>query len=64
MENVVLLKLGEVAEILQISTRQVLNLCKLEAKTPLPHMRVNGRSLRFRKSDLEKWFEKNLISAI
>jgi excisionase family DNA binding protein len=64
MEQGQFLKLGEVAKLLQLSPRQVLNLAKDDAKTPIPHIKVNGRSLRFRKSDLEKWFEKNLISAI
>ena len=64
MENAALLKVGEVAEILQLSTRQVLNLCKGTAHTPLPHLKINGRSLRFRTSDIDKWFAKNTIAAI
>ncbi len=64
MENGSLLKVGEVAEVLQLSTRQVLNLCKLDSHTPIPHLKINGRSLRFRKSDIDKWFEKNTIAAI
>jgi len=64
MENVSLLKVGDVAEILQLSPRQVLNLCKSTATTPLPHLKINNRSLRFRRSDLDRWFEKNTIAAL
>ncbi len=64
MENESLFKVGEVAEILQLSSRQVLNLCKLDSNTPLPHLKINGRSLRFRRSDIDKWFAKNTIAAI
>jgi excisionase family DNA binding protein len=64
MDNVSLLKISDVAEVLQISTRQVLNLCKPTAHTPLPHVRVNGRSIRFRPSDLDKWFTKHTIASI
>ena len=64
MEQGKFLKVGEVAEILQLSTRQVLNLCKVDSHTPLPHLKINGRSLRFSPSAIEKWFEKNTISAI
>ena len=58
------LKVNEVAAILQLSRRQVLNLCKDDAPTPLPHLKVNGRFLRFRMSDIQAWFEKNTISAV
>jgi excisionase family DNA binding protein len=57
------LKVAEVAEIMQVSERQVLNMCKSE-KTPIPHIRVNGRAIRFRRADLDKWFEKNTIAAL
>lgn len=63
MENS-FLKVADVAELLQLSTRQILNLVKDDAHTPLPHIRVNGRSLRFRKSDIDAWFEKNTIAAV
>jgi helix-turn-helix protein len=56
IENGSLLKVGEVAEILQLSARQILNLCKSTAHTPLPHLKINNRSLRFRRADLEVTF--------
>ena len=58
------LKVKDVAELLQLSPRQILNLAKEDAKTPLPHIKVNGRSLRFRQSDINAWFEKNTIAAV
>lgn len=59
------LKVADVAELLQLSPRQILNLCnKDKAHTPLPHMRVNGRSLRFRKSDVDAWFSKHLVNVV
>lgn len=63
MENS-FLKVADVAELLQLSTRQILNLVKDDAHTPLPHIRVNGRSLRFRKSDVENWFTKHLVNGV
>ena len=59
-----ILKVADVAELLQLSPRQILNLCKDDAHTPLPHIKVNGRSIRFRKSDLDAWFAKNTIAAV
>ena len=59
-----ILKVKDVAEILQLSPRQVLNMCKSDTKTPLPHIKINGRGLRFRREDLQKWFDKNLIAAL
>jgi excisionase family DNA binding protein len=64
MEQGKFLKVKEVAELMQLSPRQVLNLCKEDAGAPIPHLKINGRSLRFRKSDLEAWFSKNVISAL
>lgn len=57
------LKISDLAEMLQVSPRQVINLCKTE-DTPLPHVKINGRSLRFRKSDVDAWFSKNLNNPI
>jgi predicted DNA-binding transcriptional regulator AlpA len=64
MEQGKLLKVDDVAELMQLSPRQVLNLCKEDVGTPIPHIKVNGRSLRFRQSDIDAWFCKNVISAI
>lgn len=57
------LKINDLAEMLQVSPRQVINLCKAEG-TPIPHVKINGRSLRFRKSDVDAWFSKNLNNPI
>ena len=59
-----ILKVKDVAELLQLSPRQVMNLCKTDSPNPLPHIQINGRALRFRKSDVDLWFSKNLVSAI
>ena len=59
-----ILKVADVAELLQLSPRQILNLAKEDAKTPLPYIKINGRSLRFRKSDVEAWFTKYLVNAV
>jgi predicted DNA-binding transcriptional regulator AlpA len=59
-----ILKVKDVAEMLRLSTRQIHNLCKSDAHTPLPHIKVNGHSLRFRRADIDAWMTKNLISAI
>ena len=59
-----ILKVSDVAELLQMTPWQILKLCKSDAKTPIPHIRINGRSLRFRRSDVEAWFSKNLQNTI
>jgi len=59
-----ILKVNDVAELLQLSTRAILNLCKRDSHTPIPHIRINGHSLRFRRADLEAWMNKNTISAL
>jgi excisionase family DNA binding protein len=59
-----ILKVNDVAELLQLTTWQVLNLCKVDAHTPLPHIRVNGRSLRFRRADVDAWLTKHTIAAV
>lgn len=60
-----ILKVTDVAELLQLSPRQILNLCREDAKKPIPHIRVNGRGeVRFRRSDVNAWFEKHLVSAL
>jgi predicted DNA-binding transcriptional regulator AlpA len=59
-----ILKLNDVAELLQLSPRQVMNMCKEDANTPIPHIKVNGRSLRFRASDVNAWLNKNTKNAI
>lgn len=64
MENNEILKVKEVAEMLQLSPSQVLNLIKDGAEAPMPHIRINGRSPRFRKSDVMAWFTKNLVNAV
>jgi len=56
-----ILKVDEAAELLQVSPKQLLNLCKDE-ENPLPHIRINGRSPRFRKSDIDRWFDKQLAA--
>jgi predicted DNA-binding transcriptional regulator AlpA len=56
---------GEVAAMLRVSTRQVYELTKERTqsgdvrKHPLPALRF-GKSVRFRKSDVESWVEKLL----
>lgn len=57
------LKVADLAEMLQVSPRQVIALCKSE-DTPLPHVRIAGRSPRFRRSDVDDWFSKNLSNPI
>jgi excisionase family DNA binding protein len=63
MQENMFLKVDQVAEILQVSPRQVLNMCKDE-ENKIPHIRINGRSLRFRKSDLDRWFDKHIAAAV
>ena len=58
------LKVTDLAEMLQLSTRAILNLCKRDSHTPLPHIRINGRSLRFRRTDVDAWLTKNTIAAV
>jgi len=59
-----ILNLKQVAELLQLSPRQVMNMCKGDSPNPLPHIQINGRALRFRKSDIDAWFAKNTIAAV
>jgi predicted DNA-binding transcriptional regulator AlpA len=59
-----ILKVNDVAELLQLSHRQVLDLCKSDAPKPMPHIKVNARSLRFRRSDIDAWLTKNTVSAV
>ena len=61
--SVEFLKVEDLAEMLQVSPRQVIALCKSE-DSPLPHVRIGGRSPRFRKSDVDNWFSKNLQNPI
>ena len=63
MQNEIL-KVNDVAELLQLSARQILNLCRSDAHTPIPHIKVNGRSLRFRRADIDAWMTKNTIAAV
>lgn len=58
------LTVKDVASLLHLSPRQILNLAKEDCPTPLPHIKVNGRALRFRLSDVNAWFEKNLVSSL
>ena len=58
------LKVGDLAEMLQMSKRAIFNLCKSDSHTPIPHIRVNGHSLRFRRTDVEAWLAKNTITAV
>ena len=59
-----LLKVKDVAEMLRMSQRQILNLCKEDAHTPMPHIRVNSHSLRFRRADVDAWLTKNTVFAV
>jgi predicted DNA-binding transcriptional regulator AlpA len=59
-----ILKVNDVAELLQLSARQILNLCKSDAHTPIPYVKINNRSLRFRRSDVDAWLSKNTIAAV
>ena len=58
-----ILTADEVAALLQISKRQVYELAKPRTqsgdvrKHPLPALRI-GKSVRFRRSDVEAWIEK------
>jgi len=61
--NVEILTAGEVASLLKISKRHVYELAKQRTKSgdgrdhPLPCVRL-GKSVRFRRSDVEAWIEK------
>ena len=57
-----ILKLKDVAELLQLSPKQVINLCK-DSENKIPHIRIYGRNLRFRRSDVDAWFTRQTISA-
>ena len=59
-----ILKVADVAELLQVSPRQVQNMCKEDSNTPIPHIKVNGHQLRFRRSDVDAWMTKNTIAAV
>jgi excisionase family DNA binding protein len=58
-----ILTVDEVAAMLKISKRQVYELTKKRTQSgeirehPLPCVRI-GKSVRFRKSDVEAWIEK------
>jgi predicted DNA-binding transcriptional regulator AlpA len=54
------LKVKDLATMLQLTPVQVHNLCRSDSKTPLPFIRINGHSFRFRRSDVEAWFAKHI----
>jgi excisionase family DNA binding protein len=58
------IKVADVAKLLQMSPKQITNLCRENAVNRLPHMRPNGRTLRFKRSDIENWFSKNTVAAL
>lgn len=57
MDNEVL-TVAEVADALKVTKWTIYNLVSRPADAALPAVRV-GRSLRFRRSSVEKWLEEN-----
>ena len=53
------LKVEEVARLMQLSPKQVISLCKDE-ENPLPHVRINGRAIRFKRESIDAWFNKQV----
>jgi excisionase family DNA binding protein len=53
--NMEILTAKDVAALLKISKRQVYELAK-ETENPIPSVRIRT-SVRFRKTDVEKWFD-------
>lgn len=54
-----LLTVDQVADLLQISRRAVYRL----VSAGLPHIRLDGRRLRFRERELERWLDARAIEA-
>jgi excisionase family DNA binding protein len=58
-----ILTVAEVAAMLKLSKSQIYEMTNKRTRTgsirenPIPYLRL-GRSLRFRKSDIEAWLEK------
>jgi len=63
MQQPEILKLKDVAELLQLSPKQIISLCKAE-ENKIPHVRIHGRNLRFRRSDIDTWFDKQASAAV
>ena len=51
-----ILTINELASMLKLSKRTICNLM-VEQTNPLPALRI-GRSVRFRRSDIDVWLEK------
>ncbi len=64
-----ILTADEVAALLKISKRQVYELARERTQSgdvrshPLPALRI-GKSVRFRKSDVEEWIEKLIAKSL
>ena len=52
----------EAAALLRMGVIWVKEKCRSRAKNPLPHHRA-GKFLRFRRSELLKWFDEQLVTA-
>jgi excisionase family DNA binding protein len=46
----------EAAQLLRISKASLWDKCR--GQDPIPHIRLNSRTFRFRKSDLEQWLKE------
>jgi len=49
----------QLAALLQITVSSIRELCRhrtqVRSKNPLPHFKIHGKAVRFRRSDVEQW---------
>lgn len=55
-DNNELLVSEEAARLLRLSKASLWDKCR--GQNPIPHIRLNSRTFRFRKSDLELWLKE------
>lgn len=55
-DNSELLVSEEAARLLRLSKATLWEKCR--SQDPIPHIRLNSRTFRFRKSDLEQWLKE------
>jgi excisionase family DNA binding protein len=49
----------QLAALLQVSVGSIRELCRhrtqVQSRNPLPHFKIHGKAVRFRRSDVEQW---------
>jgi excisionase family DNA binding protein len=57
----------ECAALLRVKPRAIYEMCRrrtqVKSSHPLPHLKLHGKALRFRRSDLEAWLQSIATSA-